>query len=58
MKIEITIVKTEDGFNATATSGSFVGKEKFGKNISAEDIGDKIAELVERLDNDGLIGKK
>ena len=60
MKIEITVNKSNDKegyFTASATT-SLKRKEKFGINCTPEDIGKQVAELIQKLDNSGLIGKK
>lgn len=58
MKIEISVKKNNEGcFAVTASSGSFVGKERLGADLTAEQAGKKIAELIEKLDSQGLIGK-
>ena len=61
MKIELNIAKSKENencFTVTAASGSFVGKEKFGINCTAEDVGIKVTDLIHRLNEEGLIGKK
>lgn len=61
MKFEVTVTKGKkdnDKFTATITSGALVGKDKVGTDVSAEDIGDRLAELINKADSDGLIGKK
>lgn len=58
MKVEIAIKKNPQGnFAVTASSGSFVGKEKLGADLTAKQAGEKIASLIEKLDKQGLIGK-
>lgn len=60
MKIEITVCKSNDKegyFTASATT-SLKNKEKFGINCTPEEIGNKIAELINKLDNNNLIGRK
>lgn len=58
MKIEIAVKKNkEDTFSVTASSGSFVGKEKLGISLTPKQAGEKIASLIEKLDKQGLIGK-
>ena len=60
MKIEITVSKSndkEDYFTASATT-SLRNKEKFGINCTPEEIGNKVAELIKKLNDSKLIGRK
>lgn len=60
MKIEITVSKSNDKegyFTASATT-SLRNKEKFGINCTPEDIGNKVAELIKKLNDNNLIGRK
>ena len=61
MKFEVTVTKSEtdaDKLAAFVTSGAFVGKERLGTDLSPDEIGEKLAELVEKANIEGLIGKK
>lgn len=60
MKIEITVSKSNDKegyFTASATT-SLRNKEKFGINCTPEEIGNKVAELIKKLNDSNLIGRK
>jgi len=61
LKIELNVAKSKENencFTVTAASGSFVGKEKFGISCTPEQIGESVAELIKKLNDSGLIGKK
>lgn len=61
MKFEVTVTKSktdDDKLAAFVTSGAFVGKERLGTDLSPNEIGEKLAELVEKANIEGLIGKK
>ena len=60
MKIEITINKSnekEGYFTASATT-SLKNKAKFGISCTPEQIGEAIAKLIKKLDDNGVIGRK
>lgn len=60
MKIEITVNKSnekEGYFTASATT-SLKNKEKFGINCTPEEIGEAVANLIKKLDDSNLIGRK
>ena len=60
MKIEITVNKSNDKegyFTASATT-SLKNKEKFRINCTPEEIGTKVAELIKKLNDNNLIGRK
>lgn len=61
MKIEITVTKSKEDeslFSATASSGVFPAKKKLGTAVSAKEIGEQIADIIEDVSKEGLIGKK
>ena len=61
MKFEVTVTKSKtdaDKLAAFVTSGAFVGKERLGTDLSPSEIGEKLAELVEKANIEGLICKK
>ena len=60
MKIEITVNKSnekEGCFTASATT-SLKKKEKFGISCTPEQIGEQVSDLIKKLDDSGLIGRK
>ena len=59
MKITVTITKdeNENTYKAKFTSGVWQGNEKSGRNSTAEDIGQMLADLIKKADEKDLIGK-
>lgn len=60
MKITLSITKgdKDNTYRAKFTSGSWQGSEKPDNNATAEEIGKLLAELIEKADEAGQIGRK